>query len=113
MNHPDAYVHFIMDVSEKKSIDPKLFNFHAIREIMNDSAGRRGTNGWTIIVEGQPNPVMKFVGTTISQLAKSQWRICRSLNEAVEHLRESDSLVALNLPEAPDNLMDGLLNTKG
>jgi len=91
LSEGDAPVHIIIDMAAVHSF-PKSLN--QIRQAL--APDKTGKAGRIVLVTGD-NPLLKFVTSTISQIAfrDSHFTFCAVLDEAVAYLRERDETVSL------------------
>ena len=82
-------VHNITDARRRTQLDKSLFNVGSVIKAQNLTD--HPLLGWTLVVDSNPHPVMRFVGTTVTQLTSARFRIFTDMDEARDFLYEVDS----------------------
>jgi hypothetical protein len=84
------YVHLIGDSSARTGFDPALFRLGTLTRITNVKEDK-SQYGWVIAVDDEPNPILHFGISAVTQLTRSRYRMFRTQAEALAFLYEIDS----------------------
>jgi hypothetical protein len=82
LNEGIPMVHVLVDVSGVERYPIKL---HEIAQAMQHGDEREG---WVMLIGA--NPILKFLGSAITQLAKLRFRTFNTVEEAFEFLKQQD-----------------------
>ncbi|MDZ4763287.1 MAG: hypothetical protein SGI73_01960 [Chloroflexota bacterium] len=105
LSDANAHVHFLIDARDKDGLDPQLFKLRETVSALTQNRTWRGKPGWIIVVDQHPNPVMEFVTSIATQLIKAQFRVFRTMDEALTFLQHLDAQIVPTLPAEPENLL--------
>ncbi len=95
MSHPELYtqpghsVHLILDASRCTGINGDLFNFKTLLPLTQHKSGFSNM-GWLIVVDPDPDPVMRFILGTVAQVAHINFRVLPSMDDAFRLTKASD-----------------------
>ena len=92
-------VHVIFDASYRTALSSDVMNVKRVAALTEDLRHHR-LLGWFMVADSSPHPIMRFVGSVVSQLVMNRFRICASLDDCIQFLQMTDE----TLPE---------MNTKG
>ncbi|MBC8099424.1 MAG: hypothetical protein H7Y11_08270 [Armatimonadetes bacterium] len=96
-----ATVHVINDVSRRAAIDRDLLSLSEVTALIRKHS-LTGLNGWLVIVEPNPNPVLIFVAQTVAQITHFRLRIFNSKAAALRFLYKADPLLPQPMIESHD-----------
>jgi hypothetical protein len=98
--NPFNFVHTIMDVRQRGELDRSLMNLNRLGKIINADGKSRPYFGWFIVVDSNPNVVMKFLAVTLTQMFKVRFRVFEDLKPALEFLKSMDAQLTFDLNNA-------------
>jgi hypothetical protein len=100
----EAGVHVIQDAAGSDEIDSSVFNFGEFQRHMY----RHPLIQWTIVVDPDPNPVLRFIGTTLARILQAKFQVVKTLDEAkTVLLRHDDTLTIYPTLHASDDGVSG------
>jgi len=98
-------IHIIADLTDLESVHPKLGHLSELVSITRTFMGQ--PNLGTLVAHGTDNKFIKFLGTMIMQLNKTEWRVFPTFEEVIRHLIHVDpslkSQLEASLPMVTDD----------
>jgi hypothetical protein len=86
----EPYVHTIMDNSAKSGVDAKMYKLADIMQATKPYL-QHPLVGYTVIVDNNIDPVLRFLGLTVSQIGKVRFRIFEQMDTALRFLIDVDA----------------------
>ncbi|MDX2136806.1 MAG: hypothetical protein SF123_01830 [Chloroflexota bacterium] len=86
----EPYVHTIMDNSSKSGVDKTMYKLQDIVTATKPYL-QHPLVGYTIIVDNDIDPVLRFLGLTVAQIGKVRFRIFETMDAALRFLVDVDA----------------------
>lgn len=83
-------VHIIVDASQRGEFAKDLRNVRNFRDVMRQANDDEALAGWSIVVDSNPDIIMRFVVNTVMQVLGRRFRVYTNMDEALDFLHMVD-----------------------
>jgi hypothetical protein len=94
----ESMVHLIADARQRTEIHKELRSLKNFKEASSSS----DEMGWLIVVDPNPDVVLRFVVNALSQLTSQRFRVFTSFEDATDFLYEMDPTLVAPKEEEPE-----------